>query len=217
MGGPRPVAAAGWGEPSPASRGGASRPRRAVVGRAVPGEPWWGEAMKMARRWLCRARARRWRSGRGRADMRPETRDLPGRHETLRLPVGGPQFTATVGRDGVPSPSAMGGPRPVAAAKISLSHVFNRLTVSLSQCLRKSQVSGLWSPPPSPSLTLPHPSLTLPPTRAQNFNLPKTRLVLGRGDVVSYKPNDMPSRADSALGGASPPGEPLGRKEKETI
>ena len=79
----------------------------------------------MAHRWLCRARARRWRGGRGRADMRPETRDLQGRHETLRPPVGGP--------------------RSVAAAKVSMSHVSDRLNVSLSQCLRKSQVSGLLS------------------------------------------------------------------------
>ena len=47
------------------------------------------------------ARTRRRRSGRVRADMRPETRDLPGRHETLRPPAGGP--------------------RPVAAAKVSMS------------------------------------------------------------------------------------------------
>ncbi len=31
---------------------------------------------------------RRWQSGHRRADMRPETRDLPGGHETLRPPVG---------------------------------------------------------------------------------------------------------------------------------
>jgi len=60
-----------------------------------------------------------------------------------------------------------GGPRSVAAAKVSMSHVSDRLNVSLSQSLRKSQVSGLRSP-----------SSTHPPAKLQ---FPKIPLALSGG------------------------------------
>ena len=47
---------------------------------------------------------RRWRGGHGRADMRPETRDQPGGHETLR-PLAGTAALVAVG-DRVVSPKS---------------------------------------------------------------------------------------------------------------
>ena len=129
--------------------------------------------MKMARRWLCRARDRRGRGGRGRADMRPETRDLPGRHETLRPPAGGPRSVAAAWEGRAPS-------RPHGRAALRRGRQsLNVSCLRSSQCLIVSmspQVSGLGS-----QVSLPHP----PPHPPAKLQLSKIPACVGRGDVVS--------------------------------
>ena len=96
------------------------------LGSQVSGLPLLNHHPSLAARWT-----RRWRSGNRRADMRPETRDLPGGHETLR------QVEIAGNANGAPA-------RPPKSQCLNVSPGLN---VSLSQCLRRSRVSGLWSPP----------------------------------------------------------------------
>ena len=69
----------------------------------------------LAARWT-----RRWRSGNRRADMRPETRDLAGGHETLRPSAGGAALVAAEWATGG-SPVAVG-PAPTATPTMANNH-----------------------------------------------------------------------------------------------